>query len=317
METRNLEYEMEDLPVTFGNLNRFELFDDRRHIRSTQVESLMIALRAGKHFDTVLIVNKKNGNYRIIDGNHRYEALKQYLSDNRNVKIVVRMAVYSNLTAAEERDVYTRWSLGIKQTIDDLLNLRKSEIPVYNILVKKGFPLSTYKSVSSSNVSLGLVIKMLYASYNAESVFTARGVTRNNIISIAKEYKEKHADMIIEFFDIFREAMGGYRDNKFLRYVFCVPAFNIYILNQPMGRDELVERFEKCLTDTEIREKLHEHSREAVCQMRERIFQMGDRGKHNKLQRGVRRYHPEEGVVEIEPVKKESTQTEEKPIQFP
>jgi hypothetical protein len=93
--------------------------------------------------------------------------------------------------------------------------------------------------------------------------------------------------MSIAFFHVFENAIGEFRYNKFLRTVFCQPAFNIYQLNQwRFGDEELVERFAKCVTDSEIKQLLFEHSADAVMRMRRRIIDVMNRGERNKVQGG-------------------------------
>ena len=291
-------YEMEDIKLCLVDLVKlFEVLENRRNIRHTQVESILASLKAGKHFDSPMVVNKVNGKYRIIDGNHRYEALRMYLSTSKT-KVTVRLAVYSHLTEKQEAEMYIRWNGGIKQTIDDLLQLRKTEIPIYKILQDENFPVAIYRSTTSNSVQLAVIIKMLYCSLNTEEIFSPHMPHRTSIVDIAKGYDESDAAMVIQFFSVFREAIGDFRNNKFLRSVFCVPLFNVYMLNTWFKREELVERFNKCLSDTELMQRLSEHSRDAMLLIRERIFQLGDRGKKQKFQRGVRRVG-EDGKVEV------------------
>ena len=284
MTTRKLEYDMETKSVGFDNLSDFELFADRRHIRSTQVESILIALRAGEHFDTVMVVNRLNGKYRIIDGNHRYEALKTFLAENPDLKIELKLAVYKKLDAKQEREVYTRWALGIKQTIDDLLNLMRDEIPLYGLLRKRNVPISMFTAPTSDTIPFKMILQMLYGTLNTERVFSPRSVKRTEIITIAKEYGQREADLIEGFLRVFRGAFGSYRENKFLRSVFCVPLFNIFYMNTQFGEDALKERFSNCISDTEILSRLREHSRDAKMFLRDRIVHVSNRKKSKKLQ---------------------------------
>lgn len=282
--TRKLDYDIVNKTVGYTDLSDFELFADRRHIRATQVESILVALRSGKHFDAVMVVNKLNGKYRIIDGNHRFEAMKTYLSENPDVNIELKLAVYIKLTPEEERVIYTKWALGIKETIDDLLNLMKDEIPLYGILRSMSVPISTFTTPTSDTIGFKLILQMLYGTLNTEKVFSPRTVGRSEIIGVAKEYNQNDAKLVVVFLRVFRGAFGSYRENKFLRSVFCVPLFNIFYMNTQFGEQELTQRFSNCVSDTAILSRLREHSRDAKMFIRDRIMHVANRGKRKKLQ---------------------------------
>lgn len=285
MTTRKLDGDVETVTIDYDDLLRkFELYDDRRPIRSTQVESLLRTLRNGGHFDAPLVVHKDNGNYKIIDGNHRYEALKIFLGENRDDKIELRLLTYKNLTPSDERALYIKYAIGIKQTIDDLLHLMRSEIPLYDMLKRRHIPVTTSSAPASDTISFKLILRMLYGTLNTEKVFTARGLKRDEIISVAKEYGEENADMVKSFLTVFRGAFGSYRENKFLRPVFCVPMFNLFYMNTEFGTEALVERFGNCISDTQILSRLREHNRDALLFVRERMAHVANRGRKKKIQ---------------------------------
>jgi hypothetical protein len=291
----NLDYEIQHCRFTYNDMNKFEMMEDRRHIRSSQVNSILATLRAGNHFSVPMVVNKFDGKLRIIDGNHRYEALRTYLTENRDKTIEVLLVVYAALDEDGERKAFIKWNIGIKQTIDDLLGLMKKVIPLYGILEKRHFPVIASKSNKTYGVPLGLVIKALYGSYNSKGTFTASIPHRNDIVSTAMKYGEEEAKLIEAFFVVFRAAIGDFRDNKFLRPVFVMPAFNIYILNSWwLNNKDFTEKFSRCLNDTEVLQLLHQHSTDATELMRRRLFELCDKGSRRKMQRGEKRADPEE-----------------------
>lgn len=276
-------YEMVEEGITKENLGNFEIFDDRRKIRQTQVQSLLASLRAGKHFETPMVINRIGRKNKIIDGNHRYEALGLFFAESPDVTVMMNMAIYKNLTPAEERQVYTIWSLGIKQNIDDLLSLRKEEIPIYKYLLKHEFPVCIYRTSGTNSVSLKMIIQMLYGTYNATDTFTDMYPKRTSIVEVAKSYDRKQADLVVNFFYMFRDVFGNYNNNIYLKPVFIVPLFNVYTINGRMPFQELKRRFMKIVGDNETILRLREHSRDSRLLMRERILFLCNKGSRLKM----------------------------------
>ena len=55
------------------------------------------------------------------------------------------MAVYNDLSESEERMVYTKWNLGVKQSIDDFIWSYRMELPMYNTMLSD-LPVTVYGS---------------------------------------------------------------------------------------------------------------------------------------------------------------------------
>lgn len=144
--TLDYPYTMKDFLVGKKDMSFIEL-PNQRHIRTNQVNSLARALKAGRHFDAPFVVNKNNGTktIRVIDGGHRTEALRKYFDAFPDAKVKLSMAVYSDLTPAEERRIYTKWNLGVKQSVDDFVWSHRVEIPQYENLLAE-LPVTVYGS---------------------------------------------------------------------------------------------------------------------------------------------------------------------------
>ena len=94
---------------------------NRRDIRGSVVNKLVTLLEKGEHFETPLMTNRVNGTDRLLDGNHRVEAISKYLLKHPNRKVEVNIFYYENLDEEAEREIYTKWNLGTKQNINDFV----------------------------------------------------------------------------------------------------------------------------------------------------------------------------------------------------
>lgn len=124
-----------------AELADFEMLTNRRDIRQGVVNKLCKLLMQGTHFETPLMCNKVQGKYRLVDGNHRYEAIKKFLNVYTQRKVEIGILYYDNLNIDEEKKMFTTWNLGTKQSTNDFIKQYWDDIPITKYLnVKAGFP---------------------------------------------------------------------------------------------------------------------------------------------------------------------------------
>lgn len=111
--------------ITIGadNLDQFVLLTNRRDLRNSHVNSIKRTLEKGGHFQAPFVVNEVNGKYRLIDGNHRLEAIERFVKAHPGRKVKVHLNVYDKLSIAKEREEYTVWNSGVKQSVNDFVKL--------------------------------------------------------------------------------------------------------------------------------------------------------------------------------------------------
>jgi len=112
--------------------NTFTLFDNRRNIKKSTVNSIRMALENGIHFDSPIIVSERDGTWHILDGNHRYEAIQKYIAANPKNKVEVSLHIYSNLTSEQEKELFKKWNLGTKQSTNDIVKQFEEDIDILN-----------------------------------------------------------------------------------------------------------------------------------------------------------------------------------------
>lgn len=123
--------------------NFFSDEDRRRMIREGRVKELMTMLKNGKHFSAIFVINTRDGRNRLIDGNHRYDAIKRIMAENPDFSIDVWVAEYKNLTDIEEKEVFSHWNSGLKQSTDDFLKLHWENFPFGDDFLRR-VPASIY-----------------------------------------------------------------------------------------------------------------------------------------------------------------------------
>jgi hypothetical protein len=150
----DLAYTYKKVWVGPNNLDRiFVEPDNKRLIRPSQVNNLVRALESKSGFPS-LAVNKVRDKYRVINGNHRIEALRKYFEDNPSNLVQVGLEIYEGLSEQQEKDMYNIYAKAVKQTCDDLVRQNEEQIPIY-AMIRRRFPLpiTTYKTASAMKFS--------------------------------------------------------------------------------------------------------------------------------------------------------------------
>jgi len=132
-----LDYHVEMAYMTKAAAGKLRFVNPRK-VRSLQVQSLTNALLKGEHFDSCLVISQKSGySLNVVDGQHRVLAMRNYFKKNPDSRIQVALVIYRKLTANQEREVYRKWNIPIKQTTDDFINSYREDIPIFDLLINE------------------------------------------------------------------------------------------------------------------------------------------------------------------------------------
>jgi uncharacterized protein (DUF1697 family) len=142
--------------ITSKNINLFSVNEEeRRKIRKGVVNEIERELEKGNHFEADIVVNKVDGLFHIIDGNHRDEAIRIFLKKYPNATVVVNLAKYENLSRIQEdemrekkirekeRQIYTKWNSGTRESSTDYLQQHFAIIPKGEDMLLR-LPVSVY-----------------------------------------------------------------------------------------------------------------------------------------------------------------------------
>jgi len=116
-----LPYITKQIEIGKADLPKFKVLGNARDIRKGKVESLTELLESGGHFQTGYVVNVRGGKWRLIDGTHRHMAVTSYMTRQPEKKLWIEVHFYENLTDEQERETYTIWNQGTKQSTSDFL----------------------------------------------------------------------------------------------------------------------------------------------------------------------------------------------------
>jgi hypothetical protein len=208
---RRLEYQSKRIVIDKSSLDLLDKMDYTRHIVSAQVNKIFKTLEEGGHFDSPIVVNKRGGKLRILDGGHRKLAIKKWIEqDPEKRSITVQFAVYENCTDEEEKALFTKWNLGKKQSSDDFISVMQDEIPIYKSM-ERNFPVEV-RIYRPGREQDGVHFASLTRAYLTSKIpfpeFKVYRTSGYNYLNDVKELDNDDYDRLTKFCEFFENTFG-------------------------------------------------------------------------------------------------------------
>lgn len=204
-----LGYKTKIYTIDKNNLDNFEVNEDtRRKIRPGRVKKFFDLLEHGEHFDVGLMTNKVNGKYRLIDGNHRFEGIKLYIDKYPDQKVQVQVNYYEGLSDKEEKEMYTKWNIGSKQSTTDFIQQHRHEINIFKQIVSNGFPGRVTVYPSPKSISFYLLVGAYWTVTHGKEFSGGFSGTATNFLSMAQGLKKADVDKMAAFVRDFQAIFG-------------------------------------------------------------------------------------------------------------
>lgn len=215
--TSEYRWKYTQLIVDQDNINDFIFLENRRQIRKATITRLVQLLASGGHFESPIVVNKVDDKYRLLDGNHRTEAMITFFTRYPNRRIKVPICYYEDLTIEEEREVYTKWNLGTKQNWNDFVKQYWDTFSITKKLkMTKGFPCDVGPAWTTKRMEFRLMV----SAYLGSQSDTYIGMYQRNVMEFIDACQQLNDGdlqimkvMMQEYIDIF-----GLPDKKSMYY---------------------------------------------------------------------------------------------------
>jgi hypothetical protein len=287
-KVRKAGYKTQKFVITCDNVNDFKILENRRQICDTHVGKIHRALIDGKNPIGTLIVNKKLEDMRLIDGNHRLEALKRFFEYKKaysQVKVECILKVYENLSEDEERAVYTDEARRRNESHEDRLNMFKDKIMMWKLINDKTqiplFPCKVNIYASKDGVRLRVILNALH-SYNCSSAFgyNPSPVKKDELIPFCEELTHDDYLLVKKFITFFVDTFGEVSmNNMFARAHFFTPLFDLYARNRELeDTASFKERFRRIIGKPEMITYFNVAGKEAQIRIRKAMLEYMNSG---------------------------------------
>lgn len=256
MEKLRIGYIVDKQTIDQDSIKEFELMTNRRRLREEQVKKIKRMILHDEHFDSPLIVSESNGKKRILDGQHRISAISQIINQNPNFQIEVTIIKYSNLSPEEEKDTFTRWNSGTRQSTEDFITMHLDDIKIFSLFDRwkndEDFPVEVtiYKGKDGSVQFRNMIEPYIFA----KEKILGNTFGPPKFVEKAKELGKKDYEWIKKFVEDFIKNVGGFnKENIFSRIGGLSPMMFLY-MNGDLNPKTFWKRFEKVKKSKAIKE---------------------------------------------------------------
>ena len=229
--------------------------EERRQIKTGKVKSLISSLKKGDHFESDIVINKMNGSLRVIDGNHRIEAIRDILESNPKFRIEVWLAKYENLSEVQEskvrtekirereREIYSTWNKGTPETTTDYIQQYFKTIP-YGEQILRQLPVAVYKT--DKKMSLKMFVGNHIDAKLQRSFAGMWGVGGEKSVESLREITPEDITMLKAFYSDMVEIFGEYYDrHPFYRTSAISSFYRIWYDNKSIPQDRFIRAFKE------------------------------------------------------------------------
>ncbi|MBR9701168.1 hypothetical protein GOV11_04855 [Candidatus Woesearchaeota archaeon] len=246
-------YSVRSYFVTYNDIlkGKFVQLGNRRKTRPGAVKELYNKLTNGQHFETPLVINERDSVWRLVDGNHRLEAIKRYLLKNTTDRVKVTLHIFNNLDDDDEKDLFTTVNKGSKQNTNDVVKQYEDEIPSFShmkngwqsIAGHHSFACNVSAYPTPSSVSYYRLVGAYLASQ--ESTFGGGYIgSAFDFIDEAKKLKLEDVQIMNAFMMDFISAFGNIKNNEFIKTTPFFALMRIWMDNKErLTPPQLISRF--------------------------------------------------------------------------
>lgn len=244
-----LPYKTKKFDVTKENISWFDRMEHARPLRENQVGALHGALQRGEHFDAALVVNHvetgQKERFRLIDGNHRMEAIKRWVKGTPGARIEVLALVYENLDEDAERAIFEKHNKGTKASLSDRIHVTQEDFPIYAML-RKDFPTPvTIRGPAEGEV--GITFLTLARAHIARTTVGTTGVggKMDEVLARIKRLDHHDHQTMKSFMQDFVTAFGEPgKSNPFSTMVAVRSLYRVWSCNlKTLGREDIRKRW--------------------------------------------------------------------------
>lgn len=234
-----------------SSINKFVRPEWHRDFRNNHVNTIRNGLLEGKHFIGCITVNEIKGKYRILDANHRIEAIREILKVNPKFKIETRVQRYSDLNKEQELDVYTILN---KHKPENILDVIKAYC-IDSFFVKEtknSFPIRVmFRNKSQTDVNALPITTVCFPYVHRKNV-AFLGSSVKSLAQSINNFTEMDIDKIRAFFKFYRKVFGDItKDNLYCDATMIGVVAKLYYTN--VGTVLTEKRFQEKLEIIKLR----------------------------------------------------------------
>lgn len=191
------------------SINKYIRPEWHRDMRKNHINHIAVSLRNGEHFNENITVNEVNGKKRILNGNHRMQAVRSVIEKYPQFKIECTETIYKNLDLDEERSIYSIINRVKTETMNDYIKAHCFDSNIYK-MVQERFPSTVgFYNVSRSSrnyIHFATLIRPYLSRNSTTSV--VRGFPKDAFVEEIRKMDEDAYDRMAKFMRFFKRTFG-------------------------------------------------------------------------------------------------------------
>lgn len=246
-ENMHRPYVQKNIVICKENIDTFKRPEWHREYRESHVNHIMVSIKRGNHPSENLTINEiSEKNRRTINGNHRLEAVRRIIKESPDFNIEMSMSIYTNLSKAEEIEIYSVVNNTKRETHMDRIKAHCIDAPVMKLIAQR-FPFRVvYRSPQPKEVNV-ISVGTLFAGYAAKNL---HGVTLSgtHLIDAIKAMDENDYDRLAKFASVFKSIFGEpHTNNVYSSYNLfsCISKTYFNYVGIDMTQEKFVEKMKK------------------------------------------------------------------------
>lgn len=204
------KYETKTGEITSKELPGFSKYHIKRDLRPKHVEEICLGIEKEKKVFGTIVLNIRDGEKRIIDGNHRFKAIEMYLQKNPDCRVGATFDIYKDATDEEEKEIFILRNDVQPQNKMDYVQTQCYDTFIYKALIdkKKHFPFSISLR-HQTKMKLGHIpFQRLIEPYIQRNLKSFRGLSTTDLLSAIKQMGEDDFNNLKEFGEMYVDIFG-------------------------------------------------------------------------------------------------------------
>ena len=220
-------YIQKTVTLTRRNIRQYTRPEWHREFRERHITAIMNGIMRGDHPSENLTINQltsrvRSTQNRILNGNHRTEAIRRIIKEHPTFSIEVTLTIYTNLTKEEEITIYEKINNTKRETGLDKLKAHLTGTVVMELINKK-FPFRVLFRSLGRNDRNAITAGSVFGGYVYRNDQTISGGA-NGLLKRMDSLNKQDYDRLFKFATFFKRVCGEpSRDNLYSSYnVFSV-----------------------------------------------------------------------------------------------
>lgn len=195
--------------ITKDNIEKFKIVDFERKIYKEHLNRLKHSIQENGLLDKTITVFNVNGEYEILDGQHRFRAIEALINDGWKLSFGINLKEVQAENAEQARFFYLETNTGQRLTVNDILLAHSKK---HTAFFEKLESVCSHYGNKSHLTYFNVLSALRYALTGGASV----SIRRDDIEKTIESVEPYQIDLIVNFLESLKNSFGEFDVNHFI-----------------------------------------------------------------------------------------------------